>query len=401
LIINYHPQILKLPTSEMPLQHVVTFQAFQEITNFIRNNGDDWDEFCTNTTRSTGKCEKTPAVSSIMPSKHKIAENEGRLAIEPLLNENPHRFVLFPIQHADIWRMYKKAEASFWTAEEIDLSADQKDWDDLSQTERYFISHILAFFAASDGIVNENLSNNFATEITIPEARCFYGFQIAVENIHSETYSLLIDTYIKNPEDKLHLLHAISTVPCIQRKANWALKWCDPTNASFAERIIAFAAVEGIFFSGSFCAIFWLKKRGLMPGLSFSNELISRDEGLHCDFACLLYSKLINRLSESRIVKIINSAVEIEMEFVVDALPVELIGMNSTMMCTYIKFCADRLLVALGCRRHYKTSNPFEWMEMISLQGKTNFFEKRVGEYSKSRVGMDRTDQTFNLDRSF
>ncbi len=385
----------------MPLQHVVTFQAFQEITNFIRNNGDDWDEFCTNTTRSTRKFEKTPAVSSIMPSKHKIAENEGRLAIEPLLKENPHRFVLFPIQHADIWRMYKKAEASFWTAEEIDLSADQKDWDDLSQTERYFISHILAFFAASDGIVNENLSNNFATEITIPEARCFYGFQIAVENIHSETYSLLIDTYIKNPEDKLHLLHAISTVPCIQRKANWALKWCDPTNASFAERIIAFAAVEGIFFSGSFCAIFWLKKRGLMPGLSFSNELISRDEGLHCDFACLLYSKLINRLSESRIVEIINSAVKIEMEFVVDALPVEFIGMNSTMMCTYIKFCADRLLVALGCRRHYKTSNPFEWMEMISLQGKTNFFEKRVGEYSKSRVGMDRTDQTFNLDRSF
>ena len=385
----------------MPLQHVVMFQAFQEITNFIRNNGDDWDEFCTNTTRSTRKFEKTPAVSSIMPSKHKIAENEGRLAIEPLLKENPHQFVLFPIQHADIWRMYKKAEASFWTAEEIDLSADQKDWDDLSQTERYFISHILAFFAASDGIVNENLSNNFATEITIPEARCFYGFQIAVENIHSETYSLLIDTYIKNPEDKLHLLHAISTVPCIQRKANWALKWCDPTNASFAERIIAFAAVEGIFFSGSFCAIFWLKKRGLMPGLSFSNKLISRDEGLHCDFACLLYSKLINRLSESRIVEIINSAVKIEMEFVVDALPVELIGMNSTMMCTYIKFCADCLLVALGCRRHYKTRNPFEWMEMISLQGKTNFFEKRVGEYSKSGVGMDRTDQTFNLDCSF
>jgi ribonucleoside-diphosphate reductase subunit M2 len=360
----------------MPLQHVVTFQAFQEITNFICNNGNDWDEFCTNTAQLTRKAKKTPVVSNTVPSKHKTAENEGRLAIEPLLKENPHRFVLFPIQHADIWRMYKKAEASFWTAEEIDLSADQKDWDNLSQNERHFISHVLAFFAASNGIVNENLSNNFATEITIPEARCFYGFQIAVKNIHSETYSLLIDTYIKDPAEKLHLLHAINTVPCIQCKASWALKWCDSTNASFAERIIAFAAVKGIFFSGSFCAIFWLKKQGLMPGLSFSNELISQDEGLHCNFACLLYSKLINRLTETRIIEIISSAVKIEMEFVVDALPVELIGMNSTMMCNYIKFCADRLLVALGCRRHYKTGNPFEWMEMISLQGKTNFFKK-------------------------
>ncbi len=238
--------------------------------------------------------------------------------------------------------MYKKAEASFWTAEEIDLSANQKDWDNLSQNERHFISHVLPFFVASTSIVNKNLSNNFATEITIPEAHCFYSFQIAVKNIHSKTYSLLIDTYIKDPAEKLHLLHAINTVLSIQCKASWALKWCDSTNASFAECIIAFAAVKGIFFSGSFCAIFWLKKRGLMPGLSFSNKLISQDEGLHCDFTCLLYSKLINRLTETRIIKIISSAVEIEMEFVVDALPVELIGMNLTMMCNYIKFCADQ-----------------------------------------------------------
>jgi ribonucleoside-diphosphate reductase subunit M2 len=307
-------------------------QAFREITNFIRDNGDDWDEFCINTTRTTRR--PTTHTSPLNPSsKHKTDENEGRLAPEPLLQANPHRFVLFPIQHDDIWRMYKKAEASFWTAEEIDLKTDTTDWNRLTDNERHFISHVLVFFAASDGIVNENLSSNFATEVTSPEARCFYGFQIAVENIHSETYSLLIDTYIKDPAKKEHLLRAIETVPCVQCKAQWALKWCDATSASFAERMIAFAAVEGIFFSGSFCAIFWLKKRGLMPGLCFSNELISRDEGLHCDFVCLLYSKLINRLPESRIVEIISSAVAIEMEFVADALLVELIGMNSTMMC--------------------------------------------------------------------
>ena len=311
---------------------------------------DNWDEFCTNTTRATRK--PTTHASPLNPSsKHKTDENEGRLAPEPLLQANPHRFVLFPIQHDDIWRMYKKAEASFWTAEEIDLKTDTTDWNRLTDNERHFISHVLAFFAASDGIVNENLSSNFATEVTSPEARCFYGFQIAVENIHSETYSLLIDTYIKDPAKKEHLLRAIETVPCVQRKAQWALKWCDATSASFAECMIAFAAVEGIFFSGSFCAIFWLKKRGLMPGLCFSNELISRDEGLHCDFVCLLYSKLINRLPESRIVEIISSAVAIEMEFVADALPIELIGMNSTMMCNYIKFCANRLLFCLGCNR--------------------------------------------------
>lgn len=297
--------------------------------------------------------------------------------------------------------MYKKAEASFWTAEEIDLAADQKDWENLSQNERHFVSHILAFFAASDGIVNENLASNFATEVQVPEARCFYGFQIAVENIHSETYSLLIDTYIKDSVQKSHLLNAIDTVPCVQKKAKWALQWCSQENASFAERCVAFAAVEGIFFSGSFCAIFWLKKRGLMPGLCFSNELISRDEGLHCDFACLLYRKLINKLSTERITEIITNAVEIEKEFVVDALPVELIGMNSDLMCQYIEFCADRLLSELGVPKHYLASNPFEWMEMISLQGKTNFFEKRVGEYSKSGVGVDSNEQVFSLDADF
>jgi len=296
--------------------------------------------------------------------------------------------------------MYKKAEASFWTAEEIDLGSDMTDWVKLTDNERHFVSHVLAFFAASDGIVNENLVQNFMTEIQSPEARCFYGFQIAVENIHSETYSLLIDTYIKDPKEKMHLLHAIDTVPCVQKKAKWALQWCNRDYASFAERCIAFCAVEGIFFSGSFCAVFWLKKRGLMPGLSFSNELISRDEGLHCDFACMLYKKLIHKLPESRVVEIITSAVEIEMEFVSDSLPVELIGMNSTLMAEYIQFCADRLLVALGCSRHYKTKNPFEWMEMISLQGKTNFFEKRVGEYSKSGVGVE-DNHCFDLDADF
>eukprot|EP00559_Dactyliosolen_fragilissimus_P008296 CAMPEP_0184858790 /NCGR_PEP_ID=MMETSP0580-20130426/3836_1 /TAXON_ID=1118495 /ORGANISM="Dactyliosolen fragilissimus" /LENGTH=410 /DNA_ID=CAMNT_0027355097 /DNA_START=62 /DNA_END=1294 /DNA_ORIENTATION=- len=334
-------------------------------------------------------------------TEHKILEMEGKHLPEPLLKENPGRFVLFPIQDAEVWSMYKKAEASFWTAEEIDLASDLNDWNGLSKNEKHFVSHILAFFAASDGIVNENLAANFATEVQSPEARCFYGFQIAVENIHSETYSLLIDTYIKNQQERNHLLNAIETVPCVQKKAEWALQWCERENASFAERCVAFAAVEGIFFSGSFCAIFWLKKRGLMPGLCFSNELISRDEGLHCDFACLVYRKLVNRLPEERIVEIITNAVEIEKEFISDALPVELIGMNSSLMRQYIEFCADRLLIALDCSKHYGVANPFEWMEMISLQGKTNFFEKRVGEYAKSGVGVDSSDQVFDLDADF
>eukprot|EP00934_Nitzschia_sp_Nitz4_P008544 Nitzschia sp. Nitz4//scaffold63_size106090//62838//64136//NITZ4_004395-RA/size106090-augustus-gene-0.159-mRNA-1//1//CDS//3329555990//8534//frame0 len=333
-------------------------------------------------------------------TEQRILEEQGLLKDEPLLMENPFRFVLFPIQDNELWEMYKKAEASFWTSEEIDLGSDMKDWNSLTKNERHFISHVLAFFAASDGIVNENLAQNFMTEVQSPEARCFYGFQIAVENIHSETYSLLIDTYIKDPKEKTHLLHAIDTVPCVGRKAKWALQWCDSEYASFAERCIAFCVVEGIFFSGSFCSIFWLKKRGLMPGLSFSNELISRDEGLHTDFACLLYSKLKHKLPESRIVEIVTHAVDIEKEFVSDALPVELIGMNSRLMSQYIEFVADRLLVSLGCSKFYKSPNPFEWMEMISLQGKTNFFEKRVGEYAKSGVGVAE-NHTFDLEADF
>jgi ribonucleoside-diphosphate reductase beta chain len=282
--------------------------------------------------------------------------------------------------------MYKKAEASFWTAEEIDLSHDMKDWERMNDNERHFVKHVLAFFAASDGIVNENLAVNFIREVQIAEARCFYGFQIMIENIHSETYSLLIDTYIKDPVEKDKLFKAMETVPCVQRKAEWALRWINKKNSSFAERLVAFAAVEGIFFSGSFCSIFWLKKRGLMPGLSFSNELISRDEGLHCDFACLLYNKLENKLTTERVHEIIGDAVAIEKEFVSDALPVDLIGMNSKMMCQYIEFVADRLLVALGYHRLFNATNPFDFMELISLQGKTNFFEKRVGEYQKAGV---------------
>jgi len=320
--------------------------------------------------------------------------------MEPLLTENPNRFVLFPIQHNDVWQMYKKAEASFWTAEEIDLSQDQKDWENLNDNEKHFISHVLAFFAASDGIVNENLAVNFMQEVQMAEARCFYGFQVMMENIHSETYSLLIDTYIKDPKEKDRLFNALETVPCVKKKGDWAIKWINSEN--FTERLIAFAAVEGIFFSGSFCSIFWLKKRGLMPGLTFSNELISRDEGLHCDFACLLYDKhMRNKLPESRVHEIIRDAVQIEQEFVTDALPVKLIGMNAKSMSQYIEFVADRLLESLGCSKIYNTSNPFDFMEMISLQGKTNFFEKRVAEYQKAGVMSERTENAFSLDEDF
>ena len=322
------------------------------------------------------------------------------IAVEPLLVEDPNRFVLFPIKHDDIWQFYKKAEASFWTAEEIDLSQDIADWKKMNDGERHFVSHVLAFFAASDGIVNENLANNFLKEVQYAEAKCFYGFQIMMENIHSETYSLLIDTYINDPKEKDHLLRAIETIDCVKKKADWALKWIESDN--FVERLISFAAVEGIFFSGSFCSIFWLKKRGLMPGLSFSNELISRDEGLHCDFACLLYADHINnKLTQDRIYEIILEAVEIEKEFVTVALPVSLIGMNAEMMCQYIDFVADRLLVSLGCQKHYNATNPFDFMEMISLQGKTNFFEKRVAEYQKSGVMSDKESMSFSLDEDF
>jgi ribonucleoside-diphosphate reductase beta chain len=321
---------------------------------------------------------------------------------EPILAENKDRFVIFPIKHNDIWEYYKKSEASFWTAEEIDLSNDLGDWNNkLNDNERHFVKHVLAFFAASDGIVNENLAINFLNEVQYPEARFFYGFQVMMENIHSETYSLLIDTYIKDPVEKDKLLHAVETVPCVGKKADWALTWIN--NGSFAERLIAFAAVEGIFFSGSFCSIFWLKKRGLMPGLSFSNELISRDEGLHCDFACLLYTQHVkNKLPKEKVTQIITDAVVIEKEFVSDAIPVRLIGMNSDLMCQYIEFCADRLLLALGCDKYYNAANPFDFMEMISLQGKTNFFEKRVAEYQKSGVMNNKEENNvFNLDEDF
>ncbi|CAM6038210.1 unnamed protein product [Sphagnum compactum] len=305
--------------------------------------------------------------------------------LEPILAENPQRFCMFPIKYPAVWEMYKKAEASFWTAEEVDLSQDQKHWENLKPDERHFISHVLAFFAASDGIVLENLAVRFMKEIQIPEARAFYGFQIAIENIHSEMYSLLLESYIKDHKEKARLFNAIETIPCVTKKAQWALRWIDGAE-SFAERILAFACVEGIFFSGSFCAIFWLKKRGLMPGLTFSNELISRDEGLHCDFACLLYLLLKNKLSEERVQEIVCDAVEIEREFVCEALSCDLVGMNKVLMSQYIEFVADRLLVSLGYVKKYKVQNPFDWMELISLQGKTNFFEKRVGEYQKASI---------------
>ncbi len=322
------------------------------------------------------------------------------MAVEPILKENKDRFVLFPIRHKEIWQMYKQAEASFWTAEEIDLQPDLVDWENkLTSDEKYFIKHVLAFFAASDGIVNENLAVNFMNEVQYPEARCFYGFQIMMENIHSETYSLLIDSYIKDTEEKNRLFHALETVPAVALKGEWALRWIE--NGSFAERLVAFAAVEGIFFSGSFCSIFWLKKRGLMPGLSFSNELISRDEGLHCDFACLLYKQLINKLSESRVQDIIKNAVEIEKEFVTAAIPVQLIGMNAELMCQYIEFVSDRLLVALGYSKVYNAKNPFDFMEMISLNGKTNFFEKKVGDYQKAGVMSRQEDKSIRFDEEF
>ncbi|KAF4600926.1 Ribonucleoside-diphosphate reductase small chain [Pleurotus pulmonarius] len=303
---------------------------------------------------------------------------------EPLLKESTRRFVLFPIQYAEIWQMYKQAQASFWTVEEIDLSKDWMDWNlRLTDDERFFISRILAFFAASDGIVNENLVERFSSEVQVAEARCFYGFQIMMENIHSETYSMLIDTYIKEPNQRQHLFDAIETIPCIKQKAEWALRWIEDKRSSFAVRLVAFAAVEGIFFSGSFASIFWLKKRGLLPGLTFSNELICRDEGMHTEFACLLFTHLKRRPHPDTIERIITEAVDIEKVFLTDALPVALIGMNASLMCQYIEFVADRLLVSLGNQKYYQASNPFDFMEMISMQGKTNFFEKRVSDYSR------------------
>lgn len=322
--------------------------------------------------------------------------------VEPILQENKNRFVIFPIKHHDIWEWYKKMEASFWTAEEIDLSQDLNDWNNkLNDDEKYFIKHILAFFAASDGIVNENLAENFVNEVQYAEAKFFYGFQIMMENIHSETYSLLIDTYVKDEAEKDELFNALDVFPAIRKKADWALKWIE--SDSFAERLIAFAAVEGIFFSGAFCSIYWLKKRGLMPGLTFSNELISRDEGVHCDFAVHLHNHhLVNKVPKERIREIIVDALNIEREFITESLPVSLIGMNAVLMTQYLEFVADRLLVELGCNREYNTTNPFDFMDMISLQGKTNFFEKKVAEYQKSGVmNTDGDAQKISFDADF
>jgi len=325
------------------------------------------------------------AISTVAPKSRISAQYRELEKEDPLLKENPQRWVMFPIKYPEVWEMYKKHEASFWTAEEIDLSQDQKDWEKLTESEQHFVKHVLAFFAASDGIVNENLADNFTTEIQIPEARAFYGFQMAMENIHSETYSLLIEQYIKDPVEKDQLFDAIHTMPAVREKATWAVQWMNEEN-SFAERLVAFAAVEGILFSGSFCAIYWLKKRGMMPGLTFSNELISRDEGLHAEFACLLYSLLQNQLPEDVVHDIIRGAVEVEKVFICEALSCDLIGMNSDLMSRYIEFVADRLLTALGHSKIFGATNPFDWMELISLQGKTNFFEKRVGEYQKAGV---------------
>lgn len=322
---------------------------------------------------------------------------------EPLLQKNPNRFVLFPLKFPDIWDFYKKAVASFWTVEEVDLGFDLFDWEKLNSQEKEFISHVLAFFAASDGIVGENLVERFYQEIQVPEARCFYGFQIAMENVHSEMYCLLIDTYIKDRDEKQKLFNAIETFPCVKKKAEWAFKWMNKNSAAtFGDRIVAFAAVEGIFFSGAFASIFWIKKRGLMPGLTFSNELISRDEGLHCDFACLIFSHLSQRPGKDRVGEILSEAVTIEKEFWISALPCHLLGINCNLMGKYIEFVADRLLVALGFEKHYKTSNPFPFMENISLEGKANFYERRVGEYQKNGVMNDRMENyVFTLDADF
>lgn len=320
-------------------------------------------------------------------------------AVEPILAENKNRFVIFPIQHHDIWDWYKKSEASFWTAEEIDLHQDLTDWaDKLNDDERYFIKHILAFFAASDGIVNENLAENFVNEVQYSEAKFFYGFQIMMENIHSEMYSLLIDTLVDNDSEKDELFNALERFPAIKKKADWALRWIE--SDSFAERLIAFAAVEGIFFSGAFCSIFWMKKRGLLPGLATSNEFISRDEGLHRDFACHLHNNhLVNKVPQERITQILSEALEIEREFITESLPVNLIGMNSKLMSEYLEFVTDHLLETLNCPKVYNTANPFDFMDMISLEGKTNFFEKRVSEYKKAGVGEEQSDH--NIDDAF
>ena len=330
-----------------------------------------------------------------------IAKRRKREAEEPLLQDNPNRFVIFPIQHADLWKMYKDHVSVFWRPEELDLSKDMKDWVTLTTNEQHFVKRILGFFAGSDGIVMENLAQRFMSEIQVPEEKFFYGVQMMMETVHSETYSQLIDTYIEDRAEKLEILRSIQTVPCIHKKAAWALQWMQSEEADFATRLMAFAAVEGIFFSGAFCSIFWIKQRGVMPGLTASNEFIARDEGLHTDFACLLYSKCKHKLPKTKAHKLVREAVKIEKEFITEALPCSLIGMNAARMAEYIQFVADRLLVSLGYEKLWNTANPFPWMERISLEGKDNFFEKRVTNYALAGVGQDAEKMKFSLAEDF
>ncbi len=323
------------------------------------------------------------------------------IAPEPLLQDAEERLVLFPIKHADVWAKCKQQQAVIWLAEEIDVSKDMKDWEKLSDNERHFIKHVLGFFAGSDGIVMENLATRFSRDVTWPEARYFYANQTYMEAVHSETYSILIDTYITDKKEKYDILHAIDTIPCVKKKAEWALAWIDNKDADFATRLIGFAAVEGIFFSGAFCSIFWLKQRGLMPGLTLSNEFIARDEGLHTEFACLLYSKIVNRLPKQKVHTLIREAVKIEKKFITKSLPCELIGMNAKLMAQYIEFVADRLCVQLGYPKIYHSANPFDFMERISLENKDTFFEKRVSTYAKAAVGKKKEEMTFAMNADF
>ena len=347
----------------------------------------------------------TPVVDVVSPITHiheqAIAKRHKREMDEPLLKENPDRYVIFPIQHSDMWGMYNDHVSVFWTIQEVDLSKDSVDWKKLTDNERHFLKRILGFFAGSDGIVMENLAQRFMTEVQVPEARMFYGFQIAMEGVHSVMYSLLIDTYIEDREEKKVILHSIQTVPCIQKKAEWAKNWIKGEEADFSTRLMAFAIVEGVFFSGAFCSIFWIKQRGLMPGLTASNELIARDEGLHTDFACLLYSKCKHRLPKTKAIKLMREAVKLEKEFIIDALPCSLIGMSAPRMSEYIEYVADRLMVCLGYAKIWNTVNPFPWMERLSLEGKDNFFEKRPTNYMLAGVGKDPSKMQFNLDEEF
>jgi ribonucleotide reductase beta subunit family protein with ferritin-like domain len=348
---------------------------------------------------SVATSDSSPTTTTIVASPSPSSGTVKPHVIEPLLEEDQNRFVLFPIKDAAIWNMYKKQVDCFWRAEEVDLTKDIAQWNSLNNDERYFISMILAFFAASDGIVMENLAQRFMSEVQLAEARAFYGFQIAMENIHSQMYSILIDTYIKDATEKDRLFNAIQTFPCIKKKADWALKWIGDKRSTFQTRLVAFACVEGIFFSGAFCSIYWLKKRGLMPGLTFSNELISRDEALHTEFAVLLYTKMVKKIQRHRIYEIVRDAVEIEKEFISEALPCRLIGMNAKLMCQYIEFVADRLVLQLGYDKIYNATNPFDFMEMISLAGKTNFFERRVGEYALAEKNV--ADDVFEFNADF